>query len=225
VSTDSNIVTDLNESSKTARLAALGSAAAGIAHDINNELTLILNYLALCERTTPHMDALRDATRRCAHLTTDMMNYCRGESVVLRDIDAQDFLIEFVEEIKLPPTASLTLDMPEPANRLQADPRALQRILRNLIENARDAILDQGWIRISVRGRSVTVTDSGNGIPAAQRASIFEPFFSTKKRARDRKGNGLGLSIVRDLMTQQGGTVALISEPGQGASFQLRFKA
>jgi signal transduction histidine kinase len=200
----------------SSRLEMIGSAAAGIAHDINNHLNLILNHLAL-----PDIEGARLAADRCAVLTASLLNYCKGNSMELAPTSPAAFLRDFVEPLRLPEGIDLRLAVPPFLPTIMADPMALTRVLTNLIANACDAMDGTGTIMIMASPRSIEVSDSGPGIPVESGKRIFEPFFTTKGANH----TGLGLSIVRELMRQQGGSVTVVrSDPGCGAHFMLQFR-
>jgi signal transduction histidine kinase len=94
------------------------------------------------------------------------------------------------------------------------------RALTNLANNACDAMENQGTLRIAASAQQIEVSDSGPGMSDEVLRRMFEPFYTTKGDA----GHGLGLAIVRDIMREQGGYVAVNSEPGQGAHVILRFR-
>ncbi|MES1256931.1 MAG: HAMP domain-containing sensor histidine kinase [Acidobacteriota bacterium] len=198
-----------------ARLESVGAAAAGIAHDMNNQLTLILNHLE-----TPDIEAARAAADRCSALTASLLSWCRGEPLRLSGIEPVAWLAEFAGSLTLPESVALELELPGSLPSVKAEPVALARILTNLVRNALDAMGGSGVLRIRAAKGLIQVEDSGPGIPLADRERVFEPFFSTKGNL----GTGLGLAIVRDLMRQQGGSITLCSPPGHGACFQLRFR-
>ena len=194
----------------------IGSAAAGIAHDINNQLTLIVNHLAL-----PDLEAAQRATERCSVLTASLLAYCKGDPIELSSTDPAVFLQNFVAQLRLSVGIDLHLNIPALLPAISINPLALTRVLTNLISNACDAMDDKGTIWITASPQQIEVSDSGTGIPVELAKQIFDPFFSTKGPL----GTGLGLSIVRDLMRQQGGAITVHSEPGQGARFTLKFRA
>jgi signal transduction histidine kinase len=204
-----------NRGGHDARLEMLGSATAGIAHDINNHLTLILNHLELSD-----LSAAREAAGRCCALTASLLSYCRGESLQLRPVRVADFLRSFAETLRLPRGVRWTLEMEDRLPDIQADPLALARVLTNLIGNACDAMGNEGSIVLLACAGCIEIRDSGPGIPAAQLRQIFQPFYSTKGA----RGTGLGLAIVREIMRQHGGSATVVSQPGQGATFTLRFR-
>jgi two-component system cell cycle sensor histidine kinase/response regulator CckA len=197
------------------RLENIGSAAAGIAHDLNNHLTLILNHLE-----TTDVAAAREAASRCCALTASLLSYCRGESVALRPVAVADFLHAFTTGLSLPRNIRWTLDLEHPLPDITADPVAISRVLTNLVNNAVDAMTNGGAVHLRASAKTIEVRDDGTGIPADKLRRIFEPFYSTKGP----RGTGLGLAIVREIMRQHGGSVTARSEPGQGAAFTLRFR-
>ena len=202
------------------RLEMIGSAAAGIAHDINNQLNLIVNHLSLSNGACDP-EAARRAAEHCSALTASLLSYCKGDSIEVGSTNPAVFLRNFVTQLRLPGGIELHLNVPALLPAITADPLALTRALTNLISNACDAMDGRGTLRITASPRTIEVSDSGPGISMAGRRRIFEPFFSTKGA----QGTGLGLSIVRELMRQQGGSVTVNSEPGRGAQFILRFRA
>jgi signal transduction histidine kinase len=192
------------------RLELIGSAAAGIAHDINNQLSLIVN----------HLDGAQRAAERCSALTASLLAYCKGNPIEVSSTNPAAFLRNFVTQLRLPEGIDLHLNAPALLPAITADPLALNRSLTNLISNACDAMDGRGTLRITASPRMIEVSDSGPGIPVDCLKQIFEPFFTTKGA----HGTGLGLSIVRELMRQQGGSVTVHSEPGRGSRFILHFR-
>jgi signal transduction histidine kinase len=200
---------------KSTRMEMIGSAAAGIAHDINNQLHLIVNHLSLTD-----VEGAQRAAERCAALTASLLAYCKGDPVEVSSTNPAVFLRNFVARLRLPEGIHLQLNVPALIAAIAADPLALTRVLTNLISNACDAMDGKGTLRITASPRMIEVSDSGRGIPFEIANRIFEPFFTTKGA----QGTGLGLSIVRELMRQQGGSVTAHSAPGRGARFTLHFR-
>jgi len=200
---------------KSTRLEKIGSAAAGIAHDINNQLHLIVNHLSL-----PDVEGAQRAAERCAALTASLLAYCKGDPIEMSSTNPAVFLRNFVAQLRLPQGIDVQLNLPSILPAISIDPLALTRALTNLISNACDAMDGRGTLRITASPRAIEVSDSGNGIPVELAARIFDPFFTTKGA----RGTGLGLSIVRDLMRQLGGSVTAHSQPGRGAQFTLHFR-
>jgi two-component system NtrC family sensor kinase len=206
------------------RLEMIGSAAAGIAHDMNNQLHLIVNHLSLLNETSNgarDIEAAQRAAERCSALTASLLAYCKGDPIAVSSTNPGVFLGNFVTQLRLPEGIDLHLNVPALLPAIATDSLALTRALTNLISNACHAMDGRGTLRITASPRTIEVSDSGPGISVDCRKQIFEPFFTTKGT----HGTGLGLSIVRDLMRQQGGSVAVHSEPGRGARFTLYFRA
>lgn len=198
------------------RLEMIGSAAAGIAHDINNQLHLIVNHLALRD-----IGGAQLAAEHCSALTRSLLDFCKGDAIELSSTNPAAFLRNFVTQLRLPEGIDLLLSVPALLPAITADPLALTRALTNLISNACDAMDGRGTLRITASPRTIEVSDSGPGIPITACKRIFDPFFTTKGA----HGTGLGLSIVRELMRGQGGSVMVNTEPGRGARFTLKFRA
>jgi two-component system, cell cycle sensor histidine kinase and response regulator CckA len=205
----------MNES----RLEQIGAAAAGIAHDINNQLNLIVNNLALPGEEGVH-DARR-AAERCSALTASLLSYCKIGRMDVQSLDPAKLVRRFVSQLRLPQGVKLELDVPVSLPLIRANSTGVMRALMNISDNACDAMNNSGTLRISASAQQIEVQDSGPGISGEVMKRMFEPFYSTKGEA----GNGLGLAIVRDLMREQGGYIAVNSDPGQGAHFILRFRA
>ncbi|MDE3196438.1 MAG: HAMP domain-containing histidine kinase [Acidobacteriota bacterium] len=201
------------------RLEKLGSAAVGIAHDINNHLACILNHLEMTD-----IDSARAAVTRCSSLTSNLLTYCRYGAPETELIDLAAFLPHFLATFK--PPKGVSIEMAHESRRQYRLPRvrsnfaSLKRILANLANNACEAMNNKGAIAIAIGDGVMEVADNGPGIPPDAIGRVFEPFFTTKGDC----GTGLGLAIVRELMRQHGGTVSVESEAGRGTIFTLRFR-
>jgi two-component system sensor histidine kinase HydH len=201
--------TDIRQS----RLEVIGSAAAGVAHDLNNQFTLILNHLAVSD-----LASANDAVSRCVALTSGLLAWCRGESAPLKPTDLASAVRRFAAHAGIPEHVRLNIEIAEDLAPVLGDETDIERALDNLFRNACAAMKTTGKIRIVVRSGEIDVEDSGPGIAPENLHRIFEPFFSTR-------GSGLGLAIVRDIMRRHGGSVTVQSTPGAGAKFTLRFRA
>jgi len=231
------------------KMESIGRLAGGIAHDINNLLTVVLGNVALLELEPPPSVAERDAGLRdirragesAAALTQQLLAFSRKQHVAPRVLD----LNVHVEKLRRMLTRllgeNITLDT-RFATELRAvrlDAGQLDQIVVNLAVNARDAMPNGGHLRITTdnvrldpdalpaevtdaQGDWVRLTleDDGVGIPEDVQAQIFEPFFTTKGPG---EGTGLGLAIVHGIVHQHGGFVTVRSSPGQGTRFALHF--
>jgi signal transduction histidine kinase/CheY-like chemotaxis protein len=229
------------------KLEAVGQLAGGIAHDLNNILTVILGNADLLAKTGPEhederralLDELRDGGRRAAEMVRKLLAFGRREAITLRPVAPRavvDELSPFLRRI-LPETITLKVEEDPDVPAISADGVAIGQVLINLATNARDAMPAGGAFTISLGRRTlgphkhnpdlppgeyvtITASDTGRGMDEPTRKRIFEPFFTTKAPGQ---GTGLGLAMVLGLMRQHGGDVSVLSAPGRGATFTLWF--
>jgi hypothetical protein len=230
------------------KMEAVGSLAGGIAHDFNNILSVILSYAEFLETDIPptspmlaDIREIRNAGRRAADLTRNLLAFSRKQVLQPRPVDLNDVLARtnamlrrvIGEDIEL-----ITIPSPSVDTAL-VDPGQVEQVLMNLVVNARDAMPDGG--RITIESGNVildeeyaadhagvtpgphvmiAVSDTGVGIDKATQARMFEPFFTTKEMGR---GTGLGLSTVFGIVNQSGGSIWVYSEPGIGTTFKVYF--
>jgi PAS domain S-box-containing protein len=226
------------------KMEAVGRLAGGVAHDFNNLLGIVTACSELLRarvdaKSTEYIDNIREAAKRGASLTRQLLAFSRRQPVQSQVLDLNDRLKEVSKllgplmgddvEIVLLPRAATAI--------VEADPGQLDQIVINLAVNARDAMphggkliletavfdFDESFARenpaIGV-GRYVmlAVSDSGTGMDEITRSRIFEPFFTTKEMG---KGTGLGLATVYGIVQQSGGHVWVYSEPGHGTTFKI----
>ncbi|MBL8717442.1 MAG: response regulator [Myxococcales bacterium] len=209
------------------RLEAVGRLAAGVAHDLNNSLAVVLcNAESLRSQEDDHGRLLSDLINaaRSAEETTRQLTFLgrkdteAGKSCIPTTVVEQ--LVRSVQRL-LPPGILLQV-RGESARSVALSGARLEQILLNLVLNARDAMPAGGTVRLSIEDRGeqlvLTVTDDGVGMSEEVRDRVFEPFFTTKEPGR---GIGLGLSMVHGLVTEVGGTVEVASAPGKGTTFTL----
>ncbi len=207
------------EHQKQERLAELGALAATVAHDIRNPLNII-NMAASMAAPELRSEILAQ-TGRISQLAADLLDYARSWQVDLRPLDLADYV-----RVLAAPYPAVTmgagLDMPLP---VQADPRRLQQVLLNLLDNARAAIegIEGGRIGIEAQrtqagALELAICDSGSGVPEEIRDSLFQPFVSRRP-----DGTGLGLAIVARIMQAHGGCVRLEPREGWRSCFVLSF--
>ena len=229
------------------RLQAVGQLAAGIAHDFNNLLAAMLGGAdAIADRAVDpetRADAanIRASGERGADMVRQLLALGGQQTLLPRVVAVNPAISALVDMVRrvLPAAIGLELSLEAPGRAIRIDPNELDRVLLNLVMNARDALAGGGRIRLATghatllepshaqpdqipHGRYVTITvsDDGPGMDRALQTRIFEPFFTTKS---DAGGTGLGLATVLGIVRQSDGFLALRSAPGEGTSFTLYF--
>ena len=211
-------------------LAATGQLAAGVAHDVNNVVTVIKLYAELMESESvldqaarDRLHAIRTQADRAVSLAWQVLDTAHRQPLQLDDLDLVPFLHDFTGVVGglLPEGVHLSLRCARPTLVVRADPTRLQQVMTNLVANAGQALAGGGTLTIEVapvedRGRAWTridVADTGPGIPPDVLPRVFEPFFTTKAAG---KGSGLGLPQVQALAGAHGGHVTIRSAVGEG---------
>lgn len=215
------------------KMEAVGRIASGVAHDFDNILGVILGYTARRERladrgVAPLMDAMegiQTAAERAALISRQLLGFSRNDHTHAVVLDLSVVLRVVVPMMRqlFDARIHLTVSLPEQSAWIEMDRSQLELILLSIAANANDAMPDGGQFGVSARILHdcvvMELSDSGLGIDAHDIAHIFEPFYTTKPMG---SGTGLGLSVARDVLTQAGGAISVLSEPGQGATFVLR---
>jgi signal transduction histidine kinase len=206
------------------RLASIGQVAAGVAHEINNPLGVMLGYVQLMRRDPKtagleELGILEDEIRQCQTIVAALLDLARPARLHRAEVDLVELAREAVsrlEETERLDGVSVKVNGLD-SLRVDADEGKVRQIVLNLLGNAIDAAraADALDVELSVARNNgtgvVEIADRGAGIPAGARARLFEPFFSTKA-----KGHGLGLAIARTLARAHGGDVDLDDRPGGG---------
>jgi PAS domain S-box-containing protein len=231
------------------RVESIGSLAGGIAHDLNNILAPIMLSVGLLksECDSPKARAIlktvADSAQRGADIVGQVLSFARGLEGRRTEVQPKLLFQELESIIKdtFPKDIQLQFCVPDDTWTLFGDPTQVHQILLNLCVNARDAMPGGGDLTISAEnyildehhakmnnqakaGRyvSITVTDSGTGIPLEIIDRIFEPFFTTKE---PNKGTGLGLSTVMAIVKSHEGIANVYSECGKGTTFKVYLPA
>jgi signal transduction histidine kinase len=217
---------------QTKKLAAIGTLASGVAHELNNPLNNI--YLSAqvlvkeagegCSREVK--EAVGDIvgqTERVKRIVSDLLEFARGRELQFREVELKGLITDSyrhlgssrnLEKVRF----SLSADSSQAV--VLADQGQIEQVFANLFANAVDAMGGVGDLRVTMRSSeksvTITVSDSGRGIPRESIEKIFEPFFTTKD-----KGTGLGLAIVYNIIKKHNGDITVESEEGKGTTFTV----
>ncbi len=214
---------------QTEKLAGIGRLAAGVAHEINNPLGVILGYTRLLEKKAegPLAEDLRvieDETLRCKETVEGLLDLSRPVKTQPQPVELRELCDETVERLReARPLEGVEIRV-EGAGQLEGHPQKLRQVLFNLFKNASEAVGETGSIEIGIQAHGacpegyleVVISDSGPGIPAETRAHLFEPFFTTKA-----DGTGLGLAVSQAIAHAHGGRIDAEDAACGGARFRL----
>ena len=231
------------------KMEAVGRLAGGVAHDFNNVLSVILGYgdllLAAFDEREPlreDVEEIQKAARRAASLTRQLLLFSRREVAKPEVVDLNAIVANMEKLLRraIGEDISLLCDPGQGVPLVKADPGQLEQVLMNLAVNSRDAMGHGGRLTI-VTGEvelsagtaevgglapgtyaTLTVSDTGPGMPKDVLERAFDPFFTTKPSG---KGTGLGLSIVYGIVKQAGGDVRIRSAPGRGTDVRVLLPA
>jgi PAS domain S-box-containing protein len=227
------------------KMESIGVLAGGIAHDFNNILNIIKGYASLLRdydsgnpERTESLHVIDEALERGASTVRQLLAVAKESAVRFELVDLNDALQHLKSLLSgtLPRTISIDLDLHLGLPPVLADSNQINQVLLNICVNARDAMPEGGELLLqtgTIAGAElrshfqnakekvyacISVKDSGSGMDEATKSRIFEPFFTTKEQGR---GTGLGLSVAYGIVTNHGGFIDVISEPGRGTTFRI----
>ncbi len=217
------------------KLAVLGQLAATVSHEIRNPLaTIRVSANALDKKVRDQglgveraLDRIQRNITRCDNIITELLEYARIPELNLQSVDFDDWLNRLLDEQTMPAEIALIREISSGVT-LAIDPERFRRVIINLVDNARQAMQaatpTAGAARIlTVQAKAdahdltVVISDTGPGIPPDVMPHLFEPLYSTKDF-----GAGLGLSVVKGIIEQHGGAIAITSSAGKGTQAVIR---
>jgi signal transduction histidine kinase len=215
---------------QSAKLAAIGELAAGIAHEVNNPLMVILGCASgLRERPElasihAKLDTIEAQATRAGHVIRGLLDFARRRPRHLEEVDVRAVIeraLALVRDRLVSGAIEATTIFDESGPAVVGDRDELTQVFLNLFTNAADAMPHGGRLTVSTDVRrhetmaylSIRVADTGAGIAAADRERVFESFFTTKPEG---KGTGLGLAVTRDIVKNHEGTIEVEGGPGKG---------
>ena len=228
----------------TSKLESLGTLAGGIAHDLNNILTVISGNIGLAQIEAPSdcgsllsfLSKAGQAAQHAAHLSSQLLTFSKGGAPQKKVLSVGQLIEEAAEFSLYGSNLRADLDLPRNLWKAEVDAGQIEQVMNALMLNAREAMPNGGTVRINARnveleenpalllppGRylKITVSDSGPGISEELATKIFDPYFTTKPSA-----SGLGLAISYSVVKKHGGLLCLETSSPEGASFTFYLRA
>lgn len=215
------------------RLASMGQLAAGVAHELNNPLGVVLLYAHLLRDEAGEGSSIRkelslisDQATRCKRIVSDLLDFARENKLLLEQLRVEELIKRSLAGLPLPDNVEIALELGHRHPECECDPAQMIQVLTNLYSNAFAAMPDGGKLTIATREEGerliISVHDSGTGIAPENLKQIFQPFFTTKQIG---KGTGLGLAVVYGIVKMHRGDIGVESnaDPARGPTW-TRFK-
>jgi len=217
-------------------LAVAGKLASGIAHEVGTPLNIISGRAEMVLRSLPDdhpgrpdLERIIDQIDRVSNIVRSLLDAVRLGKLEIQRVPIERLigqLLPLLDHVVRKRGISMATSVPDDLPDVAGDPGRLQQVFINLLMNAVEATPPEGQISVAARewesggrlGVSVTVTDTGSGIPADALTQVFEPFYTTKPAGQ---GTGLGLAISRDIVRDHGGSIVAQSRDGRGATFTV----
>ena len=216
------------------KLASIGQLSAGIAHEINNPLGIILGYTQLLIRNEKSnsekfgdLKTIEKHVRNCKSIVEDLLNFARSSKPnedLIRVDETMEDVLSFIQQHAGLENISVKKNYDSAVPEMRLDEKKIKQVFMNLIMNAKHAIGKKGSLAISTeyhpdKGNVVVkIMDTGHGIEKKDMARIFDPFFTTKPTG---EGTGLGLSVSYGIIKNHGGDILVDSEVGKGSTFTI----
>ena len=215
------------------KMASLGMLSAGVAHEINNPLNFVKGgidglsqRIGKSEETAPFVNAIEEGVKRASSIVNSLRHFSRDSGDMNEPCYINDILDNciIVLQHKLKYKVELERKYSVQRLRINGNEGKLHQAFLNILANAEQAIEKSGKIIVETRAKKnlaiVTITDDGVGIEPENLPKVAEPFFTTKPVG---EGTGLGLSITQKIIEEHDGGIEILSEPGDGTKFTVRF--
>lgn len=217
------------------RLAAIGQTAGMVGHDLRNPLQTVISELYLAQSdvaTLPESDAkknlqesiqvLEEQAAYMDKIVSDLQAFVRPTRIEKKPLVLKETVEAVLTSVVIPSNISVQVQFQGGVSKIEADPDLLKRVLINLVTNSVQAMPDGGKLRVNSQAAregqvSITVEDTGVGIPEQIKPQIFAPLFTTKPR-----GQGFGLAVCKRVIEAHGGTISFESQEGKGAKFTIQ---
>lgn len=214
------------------RLAALGRLSASIAHEVNNPLGIIKNYLAIISKSVrddselnSNLKIVREEVNRIAFIVKQLLEFYRptlDQQVDFNLSRVLDNTLDLMKNEFIKSGIGIEKSSIDSACRVAGSPEKIKQVFLNLLINSRDAMPDGGRIDISIKSNEgfaeIVFADDGSGIDSSIMPNIFEPFYTTKKES----GMGLGLAVCYGIIRSHNGTITASNNTQGGATFTIR---
>ena len=228
----------------TGKLESLGTLAGGIAHDLNNILTVISGNIGLaqteassdCGNLLSFLSKASQAAQHAAHLSSQLLTFSKGGSPLKKIVSLPQLLAQSAEFSLYGSNLRADVEIPVDLSRVEVDAAQIEQVVNALMINAREAMPRGGTVKLSARNVEFTdkmnqilpegpyvkilIADRGTGVPDEIAPRIFDPYFTTKP-----SGTGLGLSISYSIVKRHGGMLHLESSSSEGAKFAFYLPA
>lgn len=211
-------LTVAKERLKTEKLTTIGELAARIAHDLRNPLSVIKNTCEIMKmqygsndaQISGHISKMENSIQRMSHQIDDVLNFIRTTPIKKGIVSLKDLVERTIDELDVP--SSVTVELPSNDEKINCDEQKMRTVISNIVLNSIQAMDGNGVLTIKIRGytkfASISISDTGPGIPDDLLSKVFEPLFTTKQT-----GTGLGLSSCKSIVEQHNGTIDVKNSP------------
>jgi signal transduction histidine kinase len=217
------------KSMRQEKLAAIGTLAGSVAHELRNPLGIISNSIHFLNLRLPktdekierHSKLILEQSEKVDRIILDLIDFARTGSIKARMVDLKSFIEESLDHIPKSELIKIETSIEAALPAILLDPEKMKQAVENIVINAQQAMPDSGRLEITAIRKDTMVEiafkDNGVGIPGENLPKIFDPLFSTKT-----KGLGLGLAIAKEIVEHHGGTIVVESQVGVGTTFTIK---